>query len=93
MDIAEVGALAGAVLAGMALVGLVFNAGRHAQRLDRAEDDLKDLKIKVEEHGAAISAWDQALQLLNEVRGDVKRLLTGEIELPSRGRGRRADID
>lgn len=81
MSPAEVGASAAVagvlvtILSGMAI--LIYNAGRHSQRLDRVEGDVKDLKIVQDEHGHKLSVLDQLMVLLQEVRGDVKDLLTG----------------
>ena len=80
---AAAGAVIVTVLGG--IVGLVYHAGRHAQRLSSAEKDIGELRAIQDEHSRAISAWDQALKLLEEVRHDVKNLLTGRIQ-PGRRR-------
>lgn len=64
------------MLSGMAI--LIWNAGRHSQRLDAAEGRLKKIEATQEEHGRAISVFHQFSELLKEVRDDVKDLLTGK---------------
>lgn len=71
------------LFSGMAI--LIYRAGRHSQRLDAHEQKIAKLEATQEEHSKAISAWDQALKLLQEVREDVKALMTGRIS-PSRHR-------
>jgi hypothetical protein len=66
------------LLGGMFL--LIYNAGRHSQRLTAAETAITDLQRGQAEHDKAISAWDQVRQLVEEVRGDVKSLITGRIK-------------
>lgn len=70
-----------------ALSVLIWHAGRHSQRLDSAETDIKDLKKVQDEHTRAINVWDQAVKLLEEVRHDVKNLLTGKVQLGRRRAG------
>lgn len=72
------------VMSGMAL--LIYRAGKHTQRLDAHEAKIAKLETTQDEHSRAISAWDQALRLLEEVRGDVKALMTGRISPPRRAR-------
>lgn len=61
-------------------LALTFQAGKHAQQMETAKADIVDLKVKVGEHARSISSWDQALNLLQEVRDDVKGLLTGRLK-------------
>lgn len=87
--LAAVAALVTLALSILGALGvLIWHAGRHSQRLDSAETDIKELKKVQDEHTKAINVWDQALKLLEEVRHDVKNLVTGKI-LP--GRRRAAD--
>lgn len=74
---AAVAAVLVTILGGMIL--LIYNAGRHAQRLDTHETELAELKRTQAEHTKAISVWDRAEKLLEEVRRDVKGLLTGKV--------------
>lgn len=69
-------------------IGLTFQAGRHSKSMEIAQTDIAKLQTKVEGHERAISAWDQALHVLEEVRKDVKSLMTGQVQLP-RPRSRR----
>jgi hypothetical protein len=81
MTIAEGASLAGlaiTALGGLGWLGsLTWHGGRQAQKLDNAASDIRDLKTKQDEHATSIAAWSQALSLLEEVRGDVKSLMTG----------------
>jgi hypothetical protein len=81
---AAIGGVAISVLG--ALAGLIYHAGRHSQRLTAAEKDIGDLKDTQAEHGRAIIGFEQALELLREVRDDVKGLLTGRSRPAGRGR-------
>lgn len=85
----EIGAASGVaavlvtILSGIAI--LIFNAGRHSQRLDRAEGDIKEIRGKQDEHAQRLSVVDQLVGLVQEVRDDVKELITGKIT-PARRR-------
>jgi len=63
-------------------LALTFQAGKHAQRMDTAEKSLEKLQETVAGHANSISAWDQAVKLLEEVRKDVKSLMTGRRGAP-----------
>ena len=81
---ATVAGVAVTLLGGMA--ALTFSAGRHSERLNTAEDDIKGLKRTTEDHAKSISTWEQAVHLLQEVRDDVKSLMTGKIQPARRQR-------
>lgn len=74
--VAGVGLVLGLLIQG---VSFAFLIGRQAERLASVERDCVDLKSKVEEHAGAIAVLTGMRQLLEEVRHDVKNLLTGRV--------------
>lgn len=92
MDASSVGAVAAVVAVLVTIMGgafaLIYSAGKHAQRLDTHQREIEKLQATQDEHARSISAWDQAVKLLEEVRKDVKGLLAGR---GVQGRRRAAD--
>lgn len=72
--IAAAAAVVVTVLGG--IIWLANQAGRHAQRLDRAESDIKEIAATQDAHSQQLAGWQQFGKLLDEVRADVKRLLS-----------------
>jgi hypothetical protein len=76
---AEVGGVAGAVaMVGVIVQALVgaFQAGRRAQRLERAEEDIQALNRKVEGIGAVQVAIGTLTGTISAIQGQVERLAT-----------------
>jgi hypothetical protein len=75
-----VAAIAACATLGLSALGsiafLIWHAGRHSERLDGAESDIRDLKKIQDEHSKVLGGWEQFGKLLDEVRGDVKKLLS-----------------
>jgi hypothetical protein len=70
------------------LLMLAHNTGKHTERLNQHQRDIEKLQETADEHTRALGAWDTALRLLEEVREDVKGLLTGaHPRSPRRGEG------
>lgn len=55
---------------------LTWHGGRQAQKLDNVITKVEKIDQTQGEHSTAIAAWTTALSLLEEVRHDVKGLLT-----------------
>ena len=87
--IAGAGLVLGLLIQG---VSFAFLLGRHAERLSAIERDCVDLKVKVEEHAGAIAVLTAMRQLLEEVRHDVKNLLTGRVRPAAGSRVREEDL-
>lgn len=71
--------IAGAgLLVGVAVQGglFAFRLGRHDQRLTSAEESVVELKKKTDDHAAVIASINGMQTLLDEVRKDVKAILT-----------------
>ena len=61
----------------LAIAGLLFNAGKHAQKLETHERDIDTLKTKTDALGQETSGITILRELLEEVRQDVKGLIGG----------------
>lgn len=69
-------ALVGAVATGVIhAIRTAYTFGQHAQRMQSAEAKLEKLETTQDQHAKAISTWDQAMELLREVRTDLKKLM------------------
>lgn len=75
-----------ALVIGLAVQGglFAFTLGKHSQRLSNAESEVKDLKRKSDEHATSLSGIEGMRTLLEEVRHDMKSLLTGKISIGRR---------
>ena len=64
------------------VAGLLVNAGMAFQKLNQHGKDIETLKSKTDSHASDLAGIAAIRDLLDEVRQDVKSLLTGR-----RGRG------
>jgi hypothetical protein len=91
MNLATEIALAGLVITALGGLGwlgtLTWHGGRQSQKLDNAINDIKDIKTTQGEHSSAIAGWTHVAALLEEVRHDVKNLMTGKVQPPRRNSG------
>lgn len=62
---------------GLAVGGLLVNAGIAFQKLNQHGEDIKTLKTETKAHAGDLAGIAALRELVDEVRQDVKSLLTG----------------
>jgi hypothetical protein len=71
-------------LGGLGWLGtLTWHGGRQAQKLDNIIGKVDRIELTQTEHATAIATWPQVIKLLEEVRKDVKGLLTARVRRTS----------
>lgn len=67
------------------LGSLTWHGGRQAQKLDNAIKDIAEIERTQTVHSTAIAGWAHVAAVVEEVRTDVKGLLTRNARRDSRG--------
>lgn len=96
MSAEAVAATAGCVAILVSVIGglllLAYKAGGHSTRLTAVEEQIGKIKQTQDEHTRSLSVVDQMLDLLKDLRQDVKDILTGKTTF-CRRRGAAVETD
>lgn len=82
-----VAVIGGIVTGVLHAIRTAYTFGQHAQRMETAEANIQKLQDTQEQHAKSISTWDQAMELLREVRADLKKLMLERARSPRRAEG------